>query len=441
MKIIMAPVNITGQPLILVEGLRKQGVDAHLLQYTHGGSYPFGYRTDRVVDLAGRDRATAQIETLKECLEEDFDIFHFWLRTLFFGGRYEEFTGLDLPFIKSRGKTIVYRFTGHDLRLPSKYIKVNPYNAYRYGFESKFDEEMQKRYIAFLQQYVDQFIVQDPEMQGYFPDATVVPRAMNLEEWPYVGVHPTDCPLVVHAPTDPAFKGTKFVNSAVEELKAEGLQFSFKLISGMQHSEAVSWYKKADIVVDQLHMGWYGILALECMALGKPVMVYIREDLIDKFPNSIPVENANPDNIKDKLRELIKDFDRRSELGKLSRQFVEEVHDVSKVVPQLIDVYDKVLERAPVQPETFADLDYFLAQYQITRGKIQVANLGDNPEAADYEGTSISREELLKLRYRSRKYEEFQEELPKLRYKARRFDELIGGSKLRRLLLRRIPGR
>ena len=116
----MAPVNIAAQPLAMVEELRKHGIDAHLLQYTYGGSHPFGYRTDRVVDLAGRDRAAAQLETLKECLEEGFDIFHFMLRTLFFGGSYEQFTGLDLPFIKSRGKAIVYRFTGLDLRLPSE---------------------------------------------------------------------------------------------------------------------------------------------------------------------------------------------------------------------------------------------------------------------------------------------------------------------------------
>ena len=285
MKVLMAPVNIANQPLVLVEELRKRGIDASLLQYTYGNSHPLGYKTDRVIDLTGRDRATAQIETIKACLEEGVDIFHFWMRSLFFGGRYQEFTGLDLPFIKSRGRKIVYRFTGYDLRLKSENIKVNPYNPYRYGYQSKFDEDIQKQYIAHLQEYVDQFIVQDPEMHSYFPDALVIPRALNIEKWPYVGLQQNDCPLVIHAPTDPESKGTKFVLSAVEDLKAEGLKFSFKLISGMKHDEAMSWYKKADIVVDQLLIGWYGVLAIECMALGKPVMVYIREDLIDKFPN------------------------------------------------------------------------------------------------------------------------------------------------------------
>ena len=30
----------------------------------------------------------------------------------------------------------------------------------------------------------------------------------------------------------------------------------------------MEWFKKADIMVDELHKGWYGIAALECMAMG-----------------------------------------------------------------------------------------------------------------------------------------------------------------------------
>lgn len=222
---------------------------------------------------------------------------------------------------------------------------------------------MQKRYLDYLQEYVDQFVVQDSEMQGYLPKATIIPRAINLQEWPEVGVERTDCPLVIHAPTDPAFKGTALLLAAIEDLKAEGLQFDFKHISKMQHSEASTWYKKADIIVDQLHMGWYGILALEGMALGKPVMVYIREDLAEQYP-TIPVENTNPDNVKDKLRALIKDYDRRAALGQRARQYVEEIHSVDKVVPQLVALYNKVSSDAPVAPSGFADCDYFLSQYE-----------------------------------------------------------------------------
>src|SRR6058998_2007963 len=34
----------------------------------------------------------------------------------------------------------------------------------------------------------------------------------------------------------------------------------------------------ADLLVDQLLTGWYGAVAVEMMALGKPVVCYLRED-------------------------------------------------------------------------------------------------------------------------------------------------------------------
>ena len=153
--------------------------------------------------------------------------------------------------------------------------------------------------------------------------------------------------------------------------------------------------------MDQLCIGWYANFAIECMALGKPVIVYIRGCLEDSADPSVAIENANPDNIKEKLRALIKDFDRRSELGKLGRQYVEQVHDVRKVVPQWIDVYTKVLKEPPVEPSSFTDIDYFLAQYQLTH------------------------EELPKLRYKARRYDKLLQELPELRYKAKKSRGII----------------
>ena len=53
------------------------------------------------------------------------------------------------------------------------------------------------------------------------------------------------------------------------------------LISGVSHAEALESLRTAMIVVDQLNIGWYGMVALECMAMKVPVMCYIRDDLKD----------------------------------------------------------------------------------------------------------------------------------------------------------------
>lgn len=209
MKVVMAPVNIAGQPIVLVKELRRLGVDISLVQYTgRGVTHKLQYETDRIVQYSGGNRDEVQLKTVQDLLRDETTIFHFWLRSLFFSGVYEGFTGFDIPIIRSYGRHIVYRFTGEDLRIRSVHIVRNPHNAYQYGYTTKIDEHRQRRYIDFLREHVDRFIVQDPELHEFCPEATVIPRVIDLEEFPYVGVSATERPLVIHAPTSAMVKGT-----------------------------------------------------------------------------------------------------------------------------------------------------------------------------------------------------------------------------------------
>ncbi|GGE41599.1 hypothetical protein GCM10011391_20460 [Pullulanibacillus camelliae] len=357
MKVLMSPVNISGQPIELIKELRNQGVDAHLIQYNN---HNYHYDTDQVIQLTSADKTAVQLKTLRDCLEDDYDIYHFWFRTLFFHRLYERFTGFDLPFIKNRGKKVIYRFTGNDLRFESEHLQHDPFSMFRYGFKNVIDEQVQKKYINFLKHYVDQFIVQDPEMQTYMPEAQIIPRVIRLEEWPFIGVKPTKRPLIVHAPSIPTAKGTEFIRQALNRLKKKGVQFDYKEISGISHEEATELYRRADLIIDGMVAGWYGVLSVECMALGKPVLVYIREDLYDAFTPQLPFEKVNLNTLEDKIEELVKDFKKRKALSIQGRAFVEEVHDIKKVTAQLISLYEQVLkspEKTP--PNNFDDINYF----------------------------------------------------------------------------------
>ena len=48
-------------------------------------------------------------------------------------------------------------------------------------------------------------------------------------------------------------------------------------IEGVPNAEARLRYAAADVVVDQLRIGWYGMFAIESMALAKPVVVHLDE--------------------------------------------------------------------------------------------------------------------------------------------------------------------
>jgi len=92
----------------------------------------------------------------------------------------------------------------------------------------------------------------------------------------------------------------------------------------------VEHYRRADIVVDQLLVGWYGVFAIECMALGKPVCVYIKGGL-KKYLDGSPLIDADPTSIKQRLIELIENQSLRQEIGRRGREYVERIHDADVV--------------------------------------------------------------------------------------------------------------
>lgn len=350
MRALLAPYNFAGQPVLLARALRERGVDAEHLLYAWNGRRDYGYPIDRAVQLDRTNWLEVQLGVLSEVVEQRPDVVHLWNRSLIApAGGFGFFSGLDLPFLKAAGIRIVYRFTGYDLRDPERERAVNPYSPLWRGFDPKIDPEARRSYLGHLRQWVDRFVVQDPEMRGYLPEAEVIPRAIDLDAFPYLGVEPTRRPLLMHAPSSRATKGTDAVLAAVDALRGRGVDFDFELVEGVSHAEATERYRRADVVIDQLLIGWYGVVALEAMALGKPVVAHLLPGLAEEVGAPVPVVGANPDDLADRLEPLIRDPALRVVLGRRGRAFAEEVHDVRKVAATVEDLYRRVAEApAPV---------------------------------------------------------------------------------------------
>lgn len=148
-------------------------------------------------------------------------------------------------------------------------------------------------------------------------------------------------PVILHIPTEPYIKGTDYIEKAVENLKKKGLNFEFRYIRGLTQEQMYKEIEKSDIYVDDIKGGMYSVTALENMAAGKPVLCYIREDLIEKF-DGLPIVSTNPDNIEKKLEELILDSQLRNKLGIEGRKYIEKHHALEVVVDNLLDIYNEI---------------------------------------------------------------------------------------------------
>lgn len=151
---------------------------------------------------------------------------------------------------------------------------------------------------------------------------------------------------IIHATNHPHFKGTDIIQKAINEINNEEKKIDFTILEKVSNAEVLKEISAADIVFDQLLAGAYGRLALEAMALGKPVICYLREDLKELYPhwNESSIVEANIDNIKDILLKLLEmSQSERNKIGQTSKAYVNRYHSPEYVGNKLNQIIQGVL--------------------------------------------------------------------------------------------------
>ncbi len=143
-------------------------------------------------------------------------------------------------------------------------------------------------------------------------------------------------PLIVHIPSRPEVKGTDKVLEAIEQLKAEGLAFEFRLIQNTPNAQVREMLSESDIVIDELYSETIAVLSTESMASGNAVLVRYMADYA-KVPEGCPAINVTKDTLAEKLREVIENQELRRSLALAGRPYVEANNDHLKVTQQILD--------------------------------------------------------------------------------------------------------
>jgi glycosyltransferase involved in cell wall biosynthesis len=334
MKVLHLPIG--GQMTVVCPALRGIGVEATSVHFRQGKLH---FVPDLCLNLEKRSEEVAA-QMSKQFFEEAvkrYDVFHFHFGQTFFPD------GSDLPYLKKKGKKLVIQHRGSDVRRLSVALKMkNPFVRIKKGRRMK--EEYIRERLTMLSRYIDHAIVADyelyPYISGYYKHIHVIPNAVELSRFkPKYPSRMNKRPLIVHAPTNTNVKGTEFVLAAIKKLKEKGYRFDFRLVQKLKHADALKLYRSADIVIDQLNIGTYGVLSLEAMAYGKPVICYVNKNLLDKYPSKLPIINGNPENVYRRIRRLIKDPVMRHDIGKQSRSYVAQNHDAAHIARRLSDLY------------------------------------------------------------------------------------------------------
>lgn len=145
---------------------------------------------------------------------------------------------------------------------------------------------------------------------------------------------------IVHAPNHRHFKGTHFLLEAVERIKRDGIAIELILVEKMPNKEALDIYRSADIIFDQCLIGFHGYFANEAMAMGKPVMCFIRDpERYLLHSEECPIINARSEQVEYMLRDLIRNRTLLHNLGKQGRLYVEKYLTVEAFSKRLREAY------------------------------------------------------------------------------------------------------
>ena len=154
---------------------------------------------------------------------------------------------------------------------------------------------------------------------------------------------------ILHAPNHLKIKGTDALIAAIDLLKQDGLHLELILLRGVPNDEIRKAMDEADLVADQFVIGWYAMFAIEAMAMEKPVLCYLREDLVELYvkaglvtEDEIPLINTDLREIVGKIRWAYYNREELKAIGRKGREFVLKHHSVQHVGRAFAEILDEI---------------------------------------------------------------------------------------------------
>lgn len=321
MKVLHLPASTGGNAWGLAQAERQIGLDSRVLVASDNW---LAYPADIQLGIERRS-APGKLLSLASAflrVRSRYDVLHFNSGMSLIHAPHHGLNQLDLPFYPARTGLFV-TYNGCDARqklstmartrISACHVAECYHGLCEYG---RYDT-LRARAIEKMARHVHHMWSVNPDLLHFLPreKSSFLPYTVSTRGFVWQPADPSRRKLrIVHAPTNRAAKGSSHILAAFERLQATHReQFELRLIEGVAHAEAMRMYADADLIVDQILIGWYGALAVETMAMGKPVVARIAREDLRFLPADMArdvvgaVINAEPDTIEHVLRRCIED--------------------------------------------------------------------------------------------------------------------------------------
>jgi len=357
MRILHLPTNIAGNSWGLSQGEKKIGLESEVLVF---GTNYLSYPADKIISVPKNPLFRIPVYLGKSLYfflnyRTKYDIFHFD-----FGSSFLDYPRImsawDLPYYPSKTKLFV-TYNGCDARQKYPTMKraaiAACHNPKCYGgmCNSGRWDLIRKKKMAKFALYTNHMFAVNPDLLWFLPNDKASFLPYTVPNW-YEEIEKPSFSIrrklrIVHAPTNREAKGSEIILKALHNLESKFPNaIETVLVEGKSHTEATAIYKNADLIVDQILIGWYGGLAVEVMRMGKPVAVYIREEDLHFIPQGMrkDIDDAfiriQPNTIEEVLTKYISDRKALREKAENAYDYVYKWHDPVKIALQVKEYYD-----------------------------------------------------------------------------------------------------
>jgi glycosyltransferase involved in cell wall biosynthesis len=346
LKVLHCPLNNGNNAWVLSRAERKLGLASDLVIFK---KHPFFEDYDRYLKIESITipNEIKRIAFLKEALR-NYDIFHFNFGQSIWDHPFWGLNHLDFPIIKKYKKKIIVTFQGDDARRKDYFLNkygFGPYDKQDYTLLDKFFDRMRAIRIGQVEKYADKIFALNPDIMSILPKRTEFLPYSSIDVDEVKPIYPARTSRkikIIHAPSERIKKGTEIIVSIIKKLSLK-YPLEWVLVENLPRKRAWEIYQKADIAIDQIIIGWYGAFAVEMMALGKPVIAYLRSSDIQAFVpfyKDIPIVNADPQTLEESLIMLIENYHLRNKIAKQSRKFVQKYHHPLKIAQKTKKIYE-----------------------------------------------------------------------------------------------------
>lgn len=256
----------------------------------------------------------------------------------------------EVDVLREAGVKVGIIWYGSDIRRPSlhrQFYSDSPFYSEIDGLTERLEANTAANAALAERLGVPEFNT-GPDLLAYRPNATWIPTLHDAKLWDpaNLGIRSTEkrqagsLPVVAHIPSRAPLKGTDKIRRAMESLKGV---VDYREFSGLPPAEVARRVSEADIVIDQVSMGVFGVASLEAMSLGIPAISqvgqYMRDGMSQITGLDSPIVEATPSTLADVVKQLAKDEELRHAIGQAGQRYVAAVHSPENVAQVLAESF------------------------------------------------------------------------------------------------------